>query len=626
MKEIKSSLIVYLVLLFMSVSVAFYNFNFSDEWAAQLNQGGSPSSCGDGVCSSDESADSCPVDCFIKPVVKPNKIITGDFDEALRTPDGRVDINLMIERLKGANINTYAFLIWGWPHDYESFLLFLDAANNAGIDVIAYLVPPSEGCQDVSPYGCDFTAWAKDFATLSLSHPNLKGWSIDDFLNHSIYTNPPLNDLPPSEVAGFVYQAYKINPRFAFYPVVYSRYFRLSMLGNYVNYIDGVIFPFYKEETVNGQAVCNYSNSDLKPQIDNFNSLYGSSRNLALLVMVYSSTLCGDDPTPSYVHDTTKIGLDQTLAGNASGVVLYALKKDDTSPGSKYDLIKNLYSQYQPQNNTCGDGTCNGSENCFSCPDDCGVCTLTCTPSWSCTSWSACSTGNTQTRTCTDSNNCNTTASKPAETQGCTGNSGGYASSPSAPSNLIIESKYSGREEDLSWTAPSSLSVAKYIIYRCSGAACSPTTKIAETTALSYSDISLSTDVSYSYAVAAYTADGSYSAMSNQAATTPSNPATVNPNTTNANVPASCVGVTFNRNLVLGSTGQDVKCLQSILNLYNLTKVSTTGAGSPGYETSTLGPRTLSAVRRYQAANKLTPANQVGPLTRGLLNKYLGGG
>ena len=42
-----------------------------------------------------------------------------------------------------------------------------------------------------------------------------------------------------------------------------------------------------------------------------------------------------------------------------------------------------------------------------------------CIESWLCASWSSC-TNNQQTRTCTDSNNCGTTTSKPALTQSCT--------------------------------------------------------------------------------------------------------------------------------------------------------------------------------------------------------------
>jgi peptidoglycan hydrolase-like protein with peptidoglycan-binding domain len=85
----------------------------------------------------------------------------------------------------------------------------------------------------------------------------------------------------------------------------------------------------------------------------------------------------------------------------------------------------------------------------------------------------------------------------------------------------------------------------------------------------------------------------------------------------------ACAGVTFSRNLTVGSTGSDVKCLQVLLN-NNGFKVATTGAGSPGAETTTFGPKTLAAVKLFQAAKGFTPANQVGPMTRGALNALLG--
>lgn len=47
----------------------------------------------------------------------------------------------------------------------------------------------------------------------------------------------------------------------------------------------------------------------------------------------------------------------------------------------------------------------------------------TCTESWTCSSWGACS-GGQQTRVCVDSNNCGTTTTRPAITQTCTCNTG----------------------------------------------------------------------------------------------------------------------------------------------------------------------------------------------------------
>lgn len=95
--------------------------------------------------------------------------------------------------------------------------------------------------------------------------------------------------------------------------------------------------------------------------------------------------------------------------------------------------------------------------------------------------------------------------------------------------------------------------------------------------------------------------------------------------TTTGTVPSACVGVTFSRNLTLGSTGTDVKCLQQVLNTTGF-KIATTGAGSPGSETTYFGNLTLTAVKAYQVAKGFTPANQVGPLTRQALNAYLAGG
>jgi len=86
----------------------------------------------------------------------------------------------------------------------------------------------------------------------------------------------------------------------------------------------------------------------------------------------------------------------------------------------------------------------------------------------------------------------------------------------------------------------------------------------------------------------------------------------------------ACAGVTFNRTLTVGSTGQDVKCLQVLLNTNGYT-LAATGAGSPGMETSYFGPATLTAVRAFQAAKGMTPANQVGPLTMAALNALIAG-
>ena len=53
------------------------------------------------------------------------------------------------------------------------------------------------------------------------------------------------------------------------------------------------------------------------------------------------------------------------------------------------------------------------------CECGCTGSACTCCPSWSCGGWSNCVCGNTQTRTCTDTNGCGMTVGKPAESQSC---------------------------------------------------------------------------------------------------------------------------------------------------------------------------------------------------------------
>src|SRR3989344_2353940 len=74
----------------------------------------------------------------------------------------------------------------------------------------------------------------------------------------------------------------------------------------------------------------------------------------------------------------------------------------------------------------------------------------------------------------------------------------------------------------------------------------------------------------------------------------------------------------FNRNLTIGSQGEDARQLQLYLNQKGLL-VSTSGAGSPGNETTLFGQRTLA--RFQQAHNINPPSGYFGPVSREFINR-----
>jgi len=79
-------------------------------------------------------------------------------------------------------------------------------------------------------------------------------------------------------------------------------------------------------------------------------------------------------------------------------------------------------------------------------------------------------------------------------------------------------------------------------------------------------------------------------------------------------------GFVFNKNLELGSTGEDVRQLQKYLNSESFA-VAVSGAGSAGKETTWFGPATKNALIKFQQANKIFPAvGYFGPLTRKFIN------
>ena len=168
-----------------------------------------------------------------------------DYDSELRRPDGRVDIDGMVTRLKELGVTTYYWLVWHVPTDWDDLKLFLPKAAAAGIDVWAYLVPPSEsppkyGNQYSEPFRLDYHRWGQEIARLSLQHANLTAWVIDDFYaNHEFFTPAYLREMQA--------RAKRINPRLAFLPLMYFDEIRAKFVEEYRDVIDGVVVAYLQD-------------------------------------------------------------------------------------------------------------------------------------------------------------------------------------------------------------------------------------------------------------------------------------------------------------------------------------------------------------------------------------------
>lgn len=95
-------------------------------------------------------------------------------------------------------------------------------------------------------------------------------------------------------------------------------------------------------------------------------------------------------------------------------------------------------------------------------------------------------------------------------------------------------------------------------------------------------------------------------------------------------VPAAVAisGQSLARGLDIGSTGEDVRTLQRVLNTNADTRVAASGVGSSGHETTYFGPATAAAVKKFQVKYGIAASGDpgygyVGPKTRAKLNQLI---
>lgn len=273
--------------------------------------------------------------------------IHGAYSAALSTREaGGVDISGTLDRLSRAHVDTYAYELCGGTSDWDRLPAFLDAAEDRGIKVWAYLCPPSEttvdsGGADFPPFGWDYPHWAAELAHMSLDHPALTAFAIDDFAeNTDLFT--------PDYAAQTAHAARAVNPRFRFYPVLYYRDLvgPGTMVQPYLQTIDGVIFPFRDEP-----AYDTVVSDTAAAQIVRVRQALG---NRALIVMIYGESFSRQTnpgpPAPQYVEAIARDALALAEYGVDDGVVIYKMnltgKDTPSSRAEVYDRVKSVFGRH----------------------------------------------------------------------------------------------------------------------------------------------------------------------------------------------------------------------------------------------------------------------------------------
>jgi hypothetical protein len=194
-----------------------------------------------------------------KPVLRPAwlGLHFADYDAEPRRPDGHVDGDRLLARLKELHATTYYWLIYHASTDWEDLTAFLPKAAEANLKVWVYLVPPTEsapkeGTTYPEPFRLDYGRWAEEIARLSLQHTNLTGWVIDDFYaNHSFFT--------PAMVRDMQARAKRINPRLVFLPLMYFNEIHRPFVEDYHAIVDGVViaYPQGRDDIEQAHAMLN---------------------------------------------------------------------------------------------------------------------------------------------------------------------------------------------------------------------------------------------------------------------------------------------------------------------------------------------------------------------------------
>ena len=234
-----------------------------------------------------------------------------------------LDTPAMIKRLRELNVNTFTYGIWEQHSDWDDLVKeFAPAAKAAGIEIMVYIVPPSECFLNETthldgrcsrPYNMDYRAWGKAIAELSLRYDNVVSWGIDDFLvgdNAKLFTKEYLDSIR-AIMDG-------INPGLKWYVTLYYWEITPEHMATIGDALDGVIYPYngYNNNTVDPTW--------LEKRVDAALEVTGA-KDLELVLLVYNGRFLDGIIYPDDRYATAVLDRAEPYVrdGRITGVIAY---------------------------------------------------------------------------------------------------------------------------------------------------------------------------------------------------------------------------------------------------------------------------------------------------------------
>jgi hypothetical protein len=240
--------------------------------------------------------------------------IISAYGRMIYNPDITLNLDSMLNLLKDLGVNCYTYLIMQKSEaELAALPQFCEKAAKEGIEVWAYLVPPSEvpigrkeplANRKYPPFDLDYIKWAEAIAKISLQHPNLTLWMIDDFDGNMKYFTLAYTRK--------MYQASKqINPNLKVGYCVYHDGDRLNRFvdGGYLPYCDGLLWGY--QHNFWGEPHAGISAQNLPIEINDYYKICGDKLIIPCIYIYRHSSWPQDRPTLKYLEEAMNIAYQQ---------------------------------------------------------------------------------------------------------------------------------------------------------------------------------------------------------------------------------------------------------------------------------------------------------------------------